>query len=260
MRRRTAKAPATPLTDDNASWTSIFTDRLKSTDPFLFFTAEIQVAWRRVDATASADRHTAPRLARRAIEKVAEGCDTLRPEAAEQDITIALQAQLPLVADGVVVTNVHVRISVDDTTRSAALHSERVQQEYWRQEERIRHDHELDELARRQVRAREAFLREEILANPAAARLYGLLEGTSKHWSRLGGPPTGTNLDNLVREVQQWQPAQQWVTVAELLHNFVSGLTEEGRKELLVILADAVRAFGDEHTAQRLTLISGEVQ
>ncbi|MFE0701922.1 hypothetical protein [Streptomyces sp. NPDC058872] len=248
------------MTEDDARWTSVFTDRLKSMDPLLFFTVEIRVTWRRADATTPANRHTAPRLARRAIEKAAELCDVLRPEAAEQDITIAVRTQLPLMADGVVVTDVHVRISVDDTTRTAGLHSERVQQEYRRQKEHIRRDHELDELARRQVRAREAFLREEILANPAAARLYGLLEGASQHWSRLGGPPTGTDLNDLVREVQQWQPGQQWVTVAQLLHNFVAGLTEEGRRELLTLLVDAVRAFGDEHTAHHLALLSGEVR
>jgi hypothetical protein len=229
-------------------------------DPVLPFIAEIRVTWRRADATVPASRHTAPRLARREIEEVAERCDVLRPGAAEQDITVAIQEKLPLVADGVVVTNVQVRVSVDDTTRRAASHSERLRQEYQRQEERIRRDHELDELARRQVRAREAFLREEILANPAAARLYGLLEGASKHWSRLGGPPTGTDLDDLVREVQQWQPGQQWMTAAQLLHDFVAGLTEEGRKELLTLLADAVRAFGDEYTAHRLAHLSGEAR
>ncbi|MGW2946821.1 hypothetical protein [Streptomyces sp. NPDC001226] len=244
----------------DASWTSVFTDRLKSVDPLLFFTTEIRVTWCRADATAPANRHTASCLARRETEKAAERCEVLRPEAAEQDITVAVQEQLPLVADGVVVTDVQVRVSVDDITRRAALHSERLRQEYLRQEERIRRDHELDELARRQVRAREVFLREEILANPAAARLYGLLEGTSKHWSRFGGPPMGTDLDGLVREIQQWQSGQQWVTVAQLLHDFVANLTEEGRKELLTLLADAVRAFGDEHTAHRLALVSGEAR
>lgn len=259
MRRRTAKAPV-PMAEDNASWTSVFTDRLKSMDPLLFFTTEIRVTWRRANTNQSAIRHTAPRLARRAIEKAAELCDVLRPGAAEQDITVAIQEQLPLAADGVVVTDVQVRVSVDDTTQKVALHSERLRQEYRRQEERILRDHELDKLARRQVRAREAFLREEILANPAAARLYGLLEGASKHWSRLGGPPTGTDLDDLVREIQQWQPGHQWVTAAQLLHDFVAGLTEEGRKELLILLADAVRAFGDEHTAHRLALLSDEAR
>jgi F0F1-type ATP synthase epsilon subunit len=199
MRRRTANAPV-PTAEDNANWTSVFTDRLKSVDPLLFFTTEIRVTWRRANTNAPASRHAAPCLARREIEKAAELCDVLRPGAAEQDITVTVQERLPLVADGVVVTDVQVRVSVDDTTRTAALHSERLRQEYQRQEERILRDHELDELARWQARAREAFLREEILANPAADRLYGLLEGTSKHWSRLGGPPTGTNLDDLVRQ------------------------------------------------------------
>lgn len=257
MRRRSAKTPV-PVAKNNASWTSVFTDRLKSVDPLLFFTTEIRVTWRRGDATAPANRHTASCLARREVEKAAERCDVLRPKAAEQDITVAIQEQLPLIADGVIVTDAQVRISVDDTTRRAALHSERLRQEYLRQEERIRRDHELDELARRQVRAREVFLREKILANPAAARLYGLLEGASEHWSRLGGPPAGTDLGSLVREIQRWQPGQQWVTVAQLLHDFVANLTEEGRKELLTLLADAVRAFGDEHTAHRLALISDD--
>ncbi|MGW3660672.1 hypothetical protein ACWD6R_35715 [Streptomyces sp. NPDC005151] len=158
------------------------------------------------------------------------------------------------------VTDVQVRISVDDCTREAALLAERLRQEYRRKEQRLTREHELDDLARRQAQARETFLREEILANPAAARLYGLLEGESKHWPRLGGPPTATNLEELVREVRQWQPGQQWVTVAQLLHTFVGDLTEEGRKELLIILSDAVRAFGDENTAHRLALLSGEAQ
>ncbi|WP_181009032.1 MULTISPECIES: hypothetical protein [unclassified Streptomyces] len=226
----------------------------------LSFTAEIRVTWRRADSTVPASRHTAPRIARREIAKAAERCEVLRAEAAEQDIVFAIEQQLPLIADNVVIIGAQVRVSVDDTTRKAALQSESLRQECQRHEERLRRDHELDELARRQVRAREAFLREEILANPAAARLYGLLEGGAKHWSRLGGPPTGTDLENLVREIQQWQPEQKWVIVAQLLHEFVAGLTEEGRRELLTLLADAVRAFGEEHTAYRLALLADEVR
>ncbi len=259
MRRRTAKVPA-PVAAGNASWTSVFTDRLKSIDPVLPFTAEIRVTWRRTGTTAPASRHTASRLARVEIEKTAQQCDVLRPMAAEQDILVAVQGQLPLVAAGVMVTDVQARVTVEDAVREAALSAERLRQEYQRQQERIRRDHELDELARRQVRARETFLREEILANPATARLYGLLEGASKQWSRLGGPPSGTDLDDLVREVQQWQPGQQWVTVAQILHDFVAGLTTEGRKELLTLLADAVRAFGDDRTAHRLALLAGEAR
>lgn len=272
MRRRTNKAATSTALEHNASWMSVFTDRPKSADPLLSFTSEVRVTWQRhTNATSPASPHTAPRLARAEIDKAAAHCDVLRPDAAEQDITAAVQEQLPLSNDGVVVTNVQIHITVDDATREAALRAERLRQEqqlrnerlrqeYQRQEERIRRDHELDELARRQVQAREAFLREEILANPAAARLYRLLESASKHWPRLGGPPADTDLGDLVREVRQWQPGQQWVTVAQLLHDFVGGLTEEGRKELLIILADAVRAFGDEDTAHRLALLSDEAQ
>jgi hypothetical protein len=230
-------------------------------DETLPFTAKVCVTWRRhIGAALPAHPHTAPRLVRAEIEKAARSCDVLRPEAAEQDITIAVREQLPLSADGVVVTDVQVRISLDGATQEAALRAERLRQEYRRQEERIRRDYELDELARRQARARETFLREEILATPATARLYGLLEAASKQWSRLGGPPPGTDLGDLVREIRRWQPGQQWVTAAQLLHDFVDGLTEEGRKELLTILADAVRAFGDENTALRLALLSDEAQ
>ena len=260
MRRRAAKAPAS-MAEDNARWTSVFKDRPKSMDPTLCFTAEIWVTWRRhVDAASPASPHTAPRLARGEVDKAAAHCDVLRPDAAEQDITAAVQEQLPLGGGGVVVTNVNVRLSVDYATREAALRAEHLRQEYRQQEERLTREHELDELTRRQARAREAFLRDEILANPAAARLYTLLEGASNHWYRLGGPPKGTDLGDLVRELRQWQPGQQWVTAAQLLHDFVGGLTAEGRKELLTILADAVRAFGDEDTAHRLALLSGEAQ
>ncbi|MFI8850296.1 hypothetical protein ACIGW3_08915 [Streptomyces sp. NPDC053499] len=230
-------------------------------DPTLSFTSEIRATWRRhTDCTTLPSSHTAPLLARQEAEKAAKHCDVLRPTAAEQDIATAVRQPLPLAQDGVVVSDIQVRITVDDATREAALLAERLRQEYRRKKECLRRDYELDDLARRQAQARERFLRDEILADPATARLYGLLEGSSNNWPRLGGPPTGTNLEELVREVRQWQPNQQWVTMAQLLHTFVASLSEEGRKELIIILSDAVRAFGDENTAHRLALLSGEEQ
>ncbi|MEV4503830.1 hypothetical protein [Streptomyces klenkii] len=110
----------------------------------------------------------------------------------------------------------------------------------------------MDALACREARTRADFLRTELLANPASARLYTLLESYTEHWPRLGGPPAGTGLPDLIREVQQWQPQARWVVVAHLLHDFVAGLTEEGRKEFLTTLAKAVTVHGDEKTAQAL--------
>lgn len=259
--RRKHTDPQPGRTNGSATWTSAFPDRPKSADPTLRFTAQIQVTWRRDDSLGSpVSRHAAARLIRDVVDEAATECDVLRPDAAEQDIAAAVHACLPLTGDGVVVTDARIRISVDDATRNAALTAERLQQDFQRRAIHLQHEYELDELARRQVQAREAFLRHEILANPASARLYTLLESSADHWPRLAGIQPGTDLRDLVREIQQWQPGRQWVTVAQLLHEFLANLSAEGRRELLTLLIDAVQAFGADETAQRLAYLAGEAQ
>ncbi|MDG9682480.1 hypothetical protein QC334_06950 [Streptomyces sp. DH18] len=274
------EAPVTPPT-----WTYTFTDRPASGDPTLRFTAQLQVIWRAVQIGTTGNPHDAARLVRDIVDKTAASCDVLRRDAAEQDINAALRALLPLTGYGVEVLDSQVRLTIDDSTQKTALLAERMRQgyalqearrcqeqeredtrlrlqrkreeaqrreEHAREEDWLRREFELDTLARRQARAREQFLRTEILANPGSARLYTLLEGAAEHWPRLGGPPAGTSLPDLVREVQQWQPQARWVVVAQLLHDFVIDLTEEGRKEFLTILAKAVKVHGDEKTAHAL--------
>ncbi len=46
--------------------------------------------------------------------------------------------------------------------------------------------------------------------------------------------------------------------IAQLLHDFATGLTKEGRKELVTILARAIKVHGDEKTAQALIDAAGE--
>jgi len=166
MRRKTLSAQSGPP-DNAASWTCSFSDRPPSTDPTLCFTAQIQTTWRRRDSPSyPVSRHTAARLIRAVVAGAAAQCDVLRPDAAEQDITATIHAHLPLGGDGIVITGAQVQISVDGATRSAALTNEQLRQDFERRADQLRHEYELDELARRQVRAREAFLRNEILANP----------------------------------------------------------------------------------------------
>ncbi|MYS79482.1 hypothetical protein [Embleya scabrispora] len=219
------------------------------------------------------------------MDDAAITCDVLRPDAANHDVTAALQAALPIRQNGIEVLESRIQLLVDESTKEAALLAERIRQgcareetrqrqehereetqlrlqrareesqrrhEYAREEDRLRREYELDALARRQVRARAEFLNSEILANPASARLYTLLERSAEHWPRLGGLPAATDLTNLVREVQQWQPHARWVVVAQLLHDFVVGLSEDGRTEFLTILARAVHVYGDEERAQEL--------
>lgn len=259
--RRKQPIPRPGLTAGSATWTFTFPDRPKSADPTLRFIAQIQVTWHRDDSPAApVSRHTAARLIRKVVDTAAAECDVLRPDAAEQDIAAAVHVCLPLTGDGVVVTDARIRISVDDATRNAALTAEQLQQDFQRRAIQLQREYELDELARRQVRAREAFLRREILANPASARLYTLLESSADHWPRLAGIQPGTDLGDLVREIQQWQPGRQWVTVAQLLHEFFANLSTEGRRELLTLLIDAVQAFGADETAERLASFAGEAQ
>lgn len=267
--------PAPPPT-----WTYTFTDRPASSDPTLRFTAQVHTTWRADQSGTAGSWHDAARLVRDVVDKAAESREVLRCDAAEQDINAALRARLPLIGYGVEVLDSQVRLTIDDSTQKAALLAERMRQgyaleetrrrqeqereeaqqreEHAREEGHLRLEYELDALARRQARARADFLRTEILADPASARLYTLLERYSEHWPRLGGPPAGTSLPDLVREVQQWEPQARWVVVAQLLHDFVAGLTEEGRKELLTILAKAVKVHGDEKTAQALINATGE--
>ncbi|MCT9138291.1 hypothetical protein N4G67_04255 [Streptomyces violarus] len=285
-RRNTPAALAPPPT-----WSFTFTDRPASSDPTLRFIAQLQLTWRAEQIGTTGNPHDAALLVREIVDKAAKSCDVLRRDAAEQDINAALRAQLPLTGHGVEVLDSHVRLTVDDPTQKAALLAERMRQGYAleearrrqdqereetrlrlqrkreeaqrreesvREEDRLRREYELDALARRQARARADFLRAEILASPASARLYTLLERYTEHWPRLGGPPAGTSLPDLVREVQQWQPQARWVVVAQLLHDFTAGLTEEGRKELLTILAKAVKVHGDDKIAQALIEAAGE--
>ncbi|MFF4751529.1 hypothetical protein ACWD5R_05200 [Streptomyces sp. NPDC002514] len=244
-----------------ATWIATFSDRPRSADPTLCFCADVRATWRRRDDTdIPTDPYAAGRLIRAVIDEAAADCDVLRPDAAEQDIGTALAKALPIGGAGVIVVDATVSIDVDESTRRAALAAEHLQQNHRRQEELLRRELELDELARRQAKAREEFLQDHILANPATARLYSALEGSARNWPRLGGPPAGTDLEDLVRTVRQWQPGQQWVVVAQVIHDFVGKLTPEGCKELLVLLAGTVRAFGDEDAARALTAIAGDFQ
>ncbi|PJJ02016.1 hypothetical protein BX264_2341 [Streptomyces sp. 2333.5] len=48
------------------------------------------------------------------------------------------------------------------------------------------------------------------------------------------------------------------MVIAQLLHDFATGLTKEGRKEFVTILAKAVKVHGDEKAAQALIDAAGE--
>ncbi|MEU4579446.1 hypothetical protein [Nonomuraea sp. NPDC023979] len=162
--------------------------------------------------------------------------------AAEEDIEAALRIKLPIVADGIEVFGAHVSLSVDQDTIDAAM-----------QLERLLREHELDDLARRQAKGRADFLREEILKDPASAQIYAMFELSP----RIGGPSANINLDRLVQQVNEWHPESRWIAVAQILHDFLSNLSEGGRKDLLNIVQHALSLLGTPEQVARLSNFSG---
>ncbi|MFE7835080.1 hypothetical protein ACFU53_03095 [Streptomyces sp. NPDC057474] len=237
MRRRTRRDNPSELA--RQTWTSVFHDRPESRDAGLSFDAVIRVEWRHSPhgPTNPDARHAASRVARLLVEKQLASDSVLRIAAAEQELAAALRDQLPLHRDGIELLKVSVTLRVDDDAAERA-----------RLIERARHEFELDEMDRRQARARVEFLRDELLANPAAARLYMLLQ----HSSRIGGPPEGSDPEELVRQIHQWHPHSRWVLIAQTLHTFVGRLTEDNAQDFLKILRSAMTTLGHRHLAEEI--------
>ncbi|WP_424528744.1 hypothetical protein ACOZ38_03390 [Sphaerisporangium viridialbum] len=143
--------------------------------------------------------------------------------------------------DGVEVLGARVNLFVDQETIDSAMRLER-----------LLHEQELDELARRQAKARADFLREVMLKDPASARIYTMIELSP----RVGGPSVHVDLDRLVEQVNEWHPDSRWISVAQILHEFLSGLSEGGRKDLLNIIHHAVRLLGTPDQATRLSEVA----
>ncbi|NML55506.1 hypothetical protein HHL19_36115 [Streptomyces sp. R302] len=120
-------------------------------------------------------------------ESLASQRSVLRCEATEQDINHELRHRLPWTIDGVEIMWAAVTVSADEHARTCA---ERIA--------RLRSEEELAELARDQLSARIRFMQDEILRTPATARLYLMLEQAGQEL------PPGTDVDALVKAVQQW--------------------------------------------------------
>ncbi|WP_405748769.1 hypothetical protein OG232_02475 [Streptomyces sp. NBC_01411] len=177
-------------------------------------------------------------MARGVIEKALVAASVLRMHAAEQDLVAALRDELPLRSDSVTVLAVSVSLRAEEHVLAAA-----------RRRERAQHELDLDDIDRRQARARMEFLRDELLADPSSTRLYSLLQLSP----RLGGPPPGSDPDELVRQVHQWHPRSRWVLVAQTLQTFLDRLSEDNAQDLLKILHSAMEALGNRQLAADLT-------
>ncbi|GAA1181649.1 hypothetical protein GCM10009664_54740 [Kitasatospora gansuensis] len=240
MRRRFSPEPI--FTE--AAWVREFHDVLDSADPGLSFIAAFRVEWRREMDRASlspAFGDTA-RAVRGVAERIALQRTVLRCDTTEQDINHELRSRLPWRTCGIEIVSAHVSVHVDEHTLSSAERAARIGREM-----------AIEELERHQVAARIRFMEEEILRTPAKARLYLMLEQTGHR----GLLAPGIDVDQVVREVQQWRPDSTWVVVAQLLHTFVGNLTSADHQDLLHTLRALFLDYDAKELADRLPSAHG---
>lgn len=238
FRRSASRIPTEP------TFRYVYSDRFPSRDAGLAFTATIRADWRRL--VAGRGKLSSPRVVARAlrplVEDVCGQASVLRVHAAEEDVEAALWSVVPVATDGVEVLDARVRLSVDQDTIDAAMRLER-----------MHHELELDDLARRQAKGRADFLREEILKNPASAQMYALFELSP----RVGGVSPDVDFGRLVQQINDWHPESRWIGVAQILHDFLNGLSGSGRKDLLNIVQHALSLLGTPDQVARLSHVCG---
>jgi len=230
---------AGPQFEPAAAWTYQFRDQLPSQDDHLAFSARVRLEWSVEDPPQAAgiSNLIAARHVRQLVEQAAANSSVLRMPAAEQDMNLVLVASLPCSIDGVRVHRAQVRLEVDDGTLEAA-----------RRLQLSRHDQALDSLHQERLRARMRFMRAEALRDPAAARLYLLLE----HPNHPNPVAQTKALEELVEQVNLWSKQDRWITVAQLLQQFIESLPDSRRDRLIDQLGKVFVEYGRSDLAAQL--------
>ena len=165
----------------------------------------------------------------RVIRPAATGVSALRCNYLQHTIAGELAELTALSTKHVQISDVYSRVTLDDDAAGQA-----------REAQRMRHELELDDLARKQARARARFIRDECLADPATARIYTLLEKSP----RLGELAGVLDRDNLVIEVAQWHERARPVLIAQAVIDLFGRLTPGQSYEIVDRFINIVRGFG----------------
>ncbi|MET8366291.1 hypothetical protein ABZU53_22280 [Micromonospora sp. NPDC005194] len=114
--------------------------------------------------------------------------------------------------------------------------------------ERARQDQGIDALHQERLRARMRFMREEALRDPAAARLYWLLE----HPDQANPQAQAAVLEEIVQQVNLWSNGDRWITIAQLLHRFIERLPDSRRDRLVDQLGKVFVEYGQGDLAEEM--------
>ncbi|WP_409497212.1 hypothetical protein [Amycolatopsis sp. cmx-11-12] len=220
-------------------------DRFTSSDEHIGFTARVHIIVQTGDTFDAGWRNDEPlelrpgidqaiAYVRSEVECLLKQWEVMKRSAAQHAVNHHLSSKLPHELDDGALTVAAVALSVADDDAHAA--------EEMRQ---ARHEEHLDELARRRVAANMRFLRDECFDNPASARLFLMLNTTT----RLGVFPDAQQADAVIAEVNQWHPDSLWVQLAGILQPVVRSLSPSQADELVRILSAALRSTGHPEEA-----------
>ena len=240
MRPRRIRGAAEPL----PVLSIVFHDRLPSRDAGAGFEAAFRIHWRTKvpDSAEELLGWPAGRLVRSRADAVLRDWSVLRLAAAEHELAAVLADELPTPVSGGEVLDASVRLSAQGYAVQAAQEQEQARSEW-----------ALDEQARRRARANYRFLMDEVLADPASARLYPLLGQDSRRPLL----PTGDELAAILQDVDRWRPDNQWVALAQVLHEWVCRLDQDGAEELLRLLQRVAATTGHTDIATRIPISGG---
>lgn len=216
--------------------TGDYHDRLPSRDPDIDFTTRVHLTLRVLSKDVPPDP-LAPAACdlRPLLTQVTEKWSVLRREAAQQEINVALRH--PFRGADYEVTSALAVLTVD---RESVVAAERLRHE--------RREAHLDELARRQLKARMSFLREECFSNPGDAKLFAMLNAHP----RLGAPPPLDQVRQVVDEVSEWHESALPVRLAALLQEVTTKLSPERMDELVKLLCRGLNTVGEHEASERL--------
>lgn len=214
-----------------------YTDRLPSEDPDIDFDVRVHLTIRTVLSQPSQAVSDAAVILRPILEKATGSMSVLRRDAAQQNININVRRCLPVRNGDYDVIAITAVLGVDPSAIQSARKIQHQKREAY-----------LDELARRQTRARMSFLREECLRDPSSARLFLMLEASP----RIGTFPTPEIAKEIAAEITAWRPESRWVRIAMLLSDIVEKSTPSQIREVVMLLSSALATTGKHEQAIQL--------
>jgi len=198
----------------------VLKDALPSADGFVF-DAELEYTWQipgELEAAAMGLEPAVQLLILGEAERLTGDTSVLRSNVAESRLNSELHRLMPARAGVATITGARARLTVNAASEDAA-------RELILTQARTRRE----EADRNRARERVEFFRNEILKDPASARLYLLLESPMTS----GTATTQAEIDRLVEEVAAWHPTNRWIQVTALLRELFDNQPATAREALV---------------------------